>query len=201
MFEIKAIEKIKTRILCSITFSRKSRRLVDNFVIYGGARQARDDDIIRHMCSVCWITKAAHSEFVILLFHGKDNSGFANAPQWCGTRRLYCLSCRRQNRLICFEWNGSDRLRTTWKQQVVGVRRRYRWQWLGDRGKQRNLCYFRAKNCTSCSCLTGQTRILIGRREASVVTAKIHTPFSTVVSCTGGNVTACQRTTLPLWSS
>jgi hypothetical protein len=82
MFQTKVVEKIKTHILCSITFSRKSCRLWDNVEKYGGATQATVDNIIRRMRFACWITKATdtHSECIIfLLFHCKN--GYANAPQ------------------------------------------------------------------------------------------------------------------------
>ena len=69
MFQTKVVQKIKTHILCSITFSRKSCRLWDNVEKYGTARQATDDNIIRRMRFACWITKATdtHSECVILI--------------------------------------------------------------------------------------------------------------------------------------
>ena len=37
--------------------------------IYGTARQATDDNIILHMRTACWVTKATdtHSEYVIVL--------------------------------------------------------------------------------------------------------------------------------------
>jgi hypothetical protein len=43
------VEKIKTHILCSVTFSRKSCHLSDNVEKYGRARQATDDNITRSM--------------------------------------------------------------------------------------------------------------------------------------------------------
>jgi hypothetical protein len=48
---------------------RKSYRLWDNVEIYGTTRQATDDNIIRRMRFVRWITKATdtHSEDVILI--------------------------------------------------------------------------------------------------------------------------------------
>jgi hypothetical protein len=58
MFQTKVVEKDKTHILCSITFSRKSCRLWYNVGEYGTARQATDDNIIQHMRFACWITKA-----------------------------------------------------------------------------------------------------------------------------------------------
>jgi hypothetical protein len=67
MFQTKVVEKIKTHILCSITFFRKSCRLRDNVEKYGTARQATDDNIIRRMHFLCWMTKAAdtYSEYVM----------------------------------------------------------------------------------------------------------------------------------------
>jgi hypothetical protein len=75
MFRTKVVEKIKTHILCSITFFQKSYRLWDNAEKYGEARKATDDNIIRRMRFACWITKATdtHSEYVILIaFHSKN---------------------------------------------------------------------------------------------------------------------------------
>ena len=44
MFQMKVVEKMKTHILCSVTFFRKSCRLWDNVEKYGGAREAADDN-------------------------------------------------------------------------------------------------------------------------------------------------------------
>jgi len=43
--------------------------LGDNVKKYSTARQATGDNIIQHMCFVCWINKATdtHSEYVILI--------------------------------------------------------------------------------------------------------------------------------------
>jgi hypothetical protein len=71
MFDTKILEKIKTHILCSITFFPpwKSYRLWDNVEKYCTARQATDGNIIWRMRVACWIPKAAkiHSEYVILI--------------------------------------------------------------------------------------------------------------------------------------
>jgi hypothetical protein len=40
MFQIKVVHNIKTHILCSVTFTRKSFRIWDNVEKYGGAREA-----------------------------------------------------------------------------------------------------------------------------------------------------------------
>jgi hypothetical protein len=65
-FPIQDVDKLKTHILCSITFFfRKSWRLWDNVQKYGRARQATNGNIIQHMRVACCITKATdtHSEY------------------------------------------------------------------------------------------------------------------------------------------
>jgi hypothetical protein len=59
----------------------------------GRARQAKDDNIIRRMRIASQITKAAdaHSEYVILFFHG--NTGYANAPVYYVKPALTVLTC------------------------------------------------------------------------------------------------------------
>jgi hypothetical protein len=81
MFHTKVVEKVKTHILCSITFP-KLCCLWDNVKKCGRARQATDDNTVWCMHFACWIIKArdTHSKYVLLLFHG--NNGYANVP-WC----------------------------------------------------------------------------------------------------------------------
>jgi hypothetical protein len=82
MFHTKVVEEIKTRILYSIEFFRKSCRLCDNVEKYGIARQTRDDYIIARMRFACRVNKATDTRskyYYLLLFHG--NNGYANAPQ------------------------------------------------------------------------------------------------------------------------
>jgi hypothetical protein len=69
MCQTKAVEKIKTQILCSVFFVWKTCYLRDNLKRYGSPRQATDDSIIMHMCYVCWITKATNTpwEYVICI--------------------------------------------------------------------------------------------------------------------------------------
>jgi hypothetical protein len=66
---VKSVEKIKTHILCSITFSRQSFRIWDNVEKYDRARQATNDNIIQRMRFACWVTKATdtHSKYIILI--------------------------------------------------------------------------------------------------------------------------------------
>jgi hypothetical protein len=68
MFQTKVVEKIKTHILCSITFLRKSCRLWDNVEKYGRAGHTTDDNTIRRMRFACWITNTTdtHSEYAVL---------------------------------------------------------------------------------------------------------------------------------------
>jgi hypothetical protein len=59
IFQTKVIEKIKTHILCSVTFlPRKSRRLWRNVEKCCRAGQTTDDNITRRMRTSCWISKA-----------------------------------------------------------------------------------------------------------------------------------------------
>ena len=69
MFQTKVVEKIKTHILFSITLSWNLYHLWDNVEKYGRARQVTDDNIMWHMCFVCWITEATntHLKYVILI--------------------------------------------------------------------------------------------------------------------------------------
>jgi hypothetical protein len=95
MFQIKVIEKIKTHILCSITFFRKPCRLWDNVEKYGTARQATDDNIIRRMRFACWITKATgtHSEYLVLIAFPRQIWLRERAPSVTFIHTLLLLSC------------------------------------------------------------------------------------------------------------
>jgi hypothetical protein len=73
MLQTQFVEKIKTHILYSITFFRKSCPLWNNVKKYGIARQATDDNIIWRMRFACWIIKAtdthsAYSCVIIIAF-------------------------------------------------------------------------------------------------------------------------------------
>jgi hypothetical protein len=74
MFWTKVVEKIKTHILCSTTFFRKSHRLWDNVEKCSGDRGATNDVTIWRIRVACWISKAictqahAHTnQYVILI--------------------------------------------------------------------------------------------------------------------------------------
>ena len=70
MLQTKVVEKIKTHILCSITFSRKSRRLWDNVEKHDRVGQATDGNMIEPMRIACCILKDSnthtHREYVTL---------------------------------------------------------------------------------------------------------------------------------------
>ena len=73
MFKIKVVEKMKTNILSSITFFRKSHRLWDNVEKCGRDPGATNDVIIWRIRVACWICKAictyahAHTDQYVIL--------------------------------------------------------------------------------------------------------------------------------------
>jgi hypothetical protein len=115
MFLTKVVQKIKTHILCSVAFFRKSCRLWDNVEKYGTAGQATDDNIIRRMRFACWITKTtdtrararahththththtlslslSHTEYVILIAFPRQQGLRERASMLC--LYVHCLSC------------------------------------------------------------------------------------------------------------
>jgi hypothetical protein len=50
MFQAKIVAKIKTHILCSVPFFRKSCRFLDNVVKYCRAGQATDENMAHALC-------------------------------------------------------------------------------------------------------------------------------------------------------
>ena len=68
MFQTKFVEKVKTHILCAISFF-DNRTVYEIRKCYSRAGEATDDNITRRMLFACWITKAinTHSEYVILI--------------------------------------------------------------------------------------------------------------------------------------
>ena len=63
----KFVEKIKTHILRSVTFFRKSSNLWDKVGRYGRDGQATNGNLIRRMRTACWIPKVTniYLEYVI----------------------------------------------------------------------------------------------------------------------------------------
>jgi hypothetical protein len=107
MFQTKVLKKIKTHILCSITFFLKSCRLWDNMERYGTARQATDDNITRLMRFACWVTKDTdtHAEYLIIII------AFHTATMV--TRTLLNIT------LYLYVHLGSDRLRSSGSHIIV----------------------------------------------------------------------------------
>jgi hypothetical protein len=66
MFQTKIVEKMKTKIFCSVTFSRKPYRLWDNVAKSYRTLQATDKNMAKGVA--CWIPNATnpHSEHVLL---------------------------------------------------------------------------------------------------------------------------------------
>jgi hypothetical protein len=95
MLQIKVTQTIKTRVLCSVTFYRKSCRLWDNVENFGRAREATNDNIAHARCILDkqGYTRApthTHTEkYVILLYDG--NNGLASAPECYVIRTLPAL--------------------------------------------------------------------------------------------------------------
>ena len=61
MFQTNVVGKIKTHILFSVSFFRKSCRLLDSFEKYGGVRDATEDSKTGRMRFACWISKATRA--------------------------------------------------------------------------------------------------------------------------------------------
>ena len=95
VFRTKVVDKIKSHILCSVTFFRKSRHLCDNVEEYVTSGQATHDNVIRRISFACRITKATgtRSEYVIIVAfprrHGE--TGYANAYQYYDYIYIACL--------------------------------------------------------------------------------------------------------------
>ena len=85
MFQTKVVEKIKTHILCAVTFVRKSWRLWDNVEKFCTAGQATGNNITRRMHIACWITKTRSRNVILVAF---------SRQKWlCEGSSVYCLSC------------------------------------------------------------------------------------------------------------
>ena len=83
MFQTKAVEKIKTHILCSVTFFRKSCRLSDNVEKYGKAIQATDDSMAHAHCM-------------------PDTKGYKHTLSICNTSCFPTATMVTRTRLECY---------------------------------------------------------------------------------------------------
>jgi hypothetical protein len=100
MFQVKAVETIKTHILCSVTFFRKSCRLWDNVEKYGRAGQDTDGNMAWRVRFGCWINKATdtHTHTVSLSLRICNIYCFSTAKMVARTRlnvtlHVHCLCC------------------------------------------------------------------------------------------------------------
>jgi hypothetical protein len=81
MFQTKVVEKIKTHILCSVTFFRKSYCLWDNVEKYGRAREATNDNMAYARCKMDKQDYMRAQKYEYLSLYSVNN-GFANASQY-----------------------------------------------------------------------------------------------------------------------
>ena len=107
MFLTKLVEKIRTHILYSVTFIRKSHRLWDNVEKLGGDRGATNDATTWSIRIACYISKATYTyshehartdQYVILVlrFHGNSDS----RTHFNVTLHIYRQSCFYHRRLV-----------------------------------------------------------------------------------------------------
>ena len=113
MFQKKVVEKLKTHILCSVTFFfRKSYRLRDN--VENMVQPDRPQTTIQRMLQ----THTQNMKY-LLLFH--SNNGYANTPRCCVIRTLPILfrlykATRELVQLVthitpfsdCFAWRQAE---------------------------------------------------------------------------------------------
>jgi hypothetical protein len=132
MFHTKVVQKIKTHILCSVTFFFENRTvygIMENIVERGRPEMA----ICALQAGYLRLQTHAHNIRYILLFHG--NNGYANAPQWCVYRHIACLLLSLLGKIdrknpICL----SLRWESIWHLLLVTVSLSA-WQWTVGSGK------------------------------------------------------------------
>ena len=85
MFQTKVVEKIKTHILCSVTFFSPENRAVYEVMSKNTVEPGRPQMAIWRMCIACWIPKATntHSVYVILI----------DFLQWFTKAAQYYVTC------------------------------------------------------------------------------------------------------------
>jgi hypothetical protein len=93
MFQTKAVGKIRTHILRSITFPENRAVYEIMWEIYGTARQVMDDNIIRRMRFACWITKAIGIILRICNAYCFSTAKMVTRTRLNVTLYAYCLSC------------------------------------------------------------------------------------------------------------
>jgi len=90
MFQIKVVEKIKTHILCSVTFLQKSCRLWDKVEKYNGVGQNTDN-----MAHAHWMfdTLGSRHTFTICNTHCLSSTTMVTRTRLIVTLHVNCLSC------------------------------------------------------------------------------------------------------------
>ena len=102
MFHIKVVQRIKTHILCSITFPPKSCRLGHTVGKCDRVTQATDGNIVQRMRFACWIPKPTetHSEYVILIVFPRQQ----RLRERTSMLRNQCITC-----LVCSDSHGKHK--------------------------------------------------------------------------------------------
>ena len=129
----KVVEKIKTHILCSVTFFRQSCSLWDNVEKCGGVRGATNDVTIWRIGVGCWIIKAtymhahahtcvtgyphvrthARTHKYILLIAFARQQWFAKAPQFYVIPYVVCFIITETEGVYCAVRTGP------WNKQIM----------------------------------------------------------------------------------
>ena len=103
MFHRKVVEKIKTHIICSITFFNCAVYTIMCKNIVGPGRPQMK---IMRMCIACWIIKATdtHSEYMIII--ASCNNDCTNAPQYNVIRTMPVFAVSQL--LHDIYWNSNE---------------------------------------------------------------------------------------------
>jgi hypothetical protein len=96
MFETNVIEKIKTRILNSVTYFGNGA--VCKIILKNVVEPGRPKMTIRRMCL------SRYSEYVTIL---DRSNGCTNAPQCYVTRHLFCYLCNAYSICYFLTWHGA----------------------------------------------------------------------------------------------
>jgi hypothetical protein len=94
MFQTKVVQKIKTHIVCSIFFSRKSCRLWDSVEKHFRYGQATDDNMTHVHCMLDtsgYTYTPTHTEYVILIAFPQQT--MVERTPLNVTLHVHCLSC------------------------------------------------------------------------------------------------------------
>ena len=118
MFQTNAVEKIKT---FSVTFLRKSWRLLNNVEKHSRDGEATDDSIVWRMRCTCWIIKATNT-LTISNTYCLSTATVVTRTRHSVTLHVHCLSClkdvhvnvRVSEHVICVEKVRRANFRYVW---------------------------------------------------------------------------------------